>query len=445
MKAFVINLDDRPDRLELFRKQSFPFPVERISGVEDSVAEDGCTAAHLSILEKQTEFPFIVFEDDCMLIEPWSVVEEAIKQLPENWDALWLGALVKQPLTKYSENLFKLTNAFALHAVIYNSKRMVDYILEYHGTPSGTNLDYFYRHMVLKNFNCYITYPMVATQRSDVSNIGGKFTNHTKELLYKYDRFTIPSFNQMIRKSYAHNGVKQKRGRDWKIVRALYEKNYIQFTDLTEKIPKKIHQIWLGSPFPDKYKKWADSWKKFNPDWEYKLWTEENIHEIKIPYIGILNRLKNVAQKSDYLRYHILNQFGGIYVDTDFECLKSFDSLLYLDFFTGIGYPEDVELYIGLIASVPEHPLIEHICRGLKDIEPGSHWLKIFNSTGSYFFTRKFFDVIGENSKGVVAFPMDFFYPFPNNDRKKGKPYSYVVPHSYAIHHWEVSWINKQK
>ena len=45
------------------------------------------------------------------------------------------------------------------------------------------------------------------------------------------------------------------------------------------KIPKIIHQIWIG----DKSKQPVElmkTWETMNPTWEYKLWTEENIPEL---------------------------------------------------------------------------------------------------------------------------------------------------------------------
>ena len=189
MRGFVINLDSRPDRLKLFMEQEFPFEVKRFPGIVASCGQDGCSASHLAILKKQTQFPFIIFEDDCKLIEPWSVVEKAMKQLPNKWDALYLGANVKKRLHKYSDNLYRLRNAFTLHAVIYNSERMVDYIVKKHKTKPGYNLDIFYRINAQRKFNCFITYPMVATQRSDVSDIGGLQTNHEDELIQSYIKY----------------------------------------------------------------------------------------------------------------------------------------------------------------------------------------------------------------------------------------------------------------
>ena len=253
------------------------------------------------------------------------------------------------------------------------------------------------------------------------------------------------NYNTLIRKSYDYSQERQDNSPAWAVLRSLYDKNYNHSNCILERIPKKIHQVWLGSKFPDSYKIWADSWKKFNPEWEYKLWTDDNVNEVSMSDVHrrVFNHIQSMGQKSDYLRYHILNQFGGIYIDTDFECLKPFDDLLYLDFFTGVGYPKEVELYIGLIATVPNHPIIQRLVDDIKITENGSHWKKIFNSTGAYYFTRTFLEMVNKDTEGVVAFPMGFFYPFPNNFRKKRQPYLYVKAYSYAIHHWEVSWLVK--
>ena len=191
MKAIVINLDSRPDRLESFRKQDFPFEVERFPGIVSAsgLGQDGCALSHLAVLNAQTEFPFVVFEDDCLLIQPWRVVETAMRQLPPDWDALWLGAMVKRRLRRYSPNLFRLHSAFSLHAVIYNSKTMVDHIITKNNRRPGINLDVFYRTKAQAIFNCFIVYPIVATQRSDVSDIGGNFTNHAEDIVTYYNKY----------------------------------------------------------------------------------------------------------------------------------------------------------------------------------------------------------------------------------------------------------------
>jgi GR25 family glycosyltransferase involved in LPS biosynthesis len=190
MLAYVINLDSRPDRMESFQENEFPFPVERVSGVVASCGEDGCTQSHLGILKKQKEFPFVIFEDDCIMLEPWSTVEKAMDQLPSNWDALWLGATLRKTVFKYSENIHVLKGAYATHAIIYNSKRIVDFILQRHYTPSGVNLDIFLKKIVQERFNCFITRPMCAVQKSDWSDINNRETNNEVEMLENYKLFS---------------------------------------------------------------------------------------------------------------------------------------------------------------------------------------------------------------------------------------------------------------
>lgn len=190
MKGYVINLDSRPDRLELFKENKFPFEVERVPGVVASCGQDGCTEAHLSVLRKKHEFPFIVFEDDCKMIEPWETVELALSQLPQAWDGLWLGASISKWLKRYSDNLYRLNRGYTLHAVIYNSQKMIDYILENHNTPSGTHLDVFYRYHIFEQYACFITFPMCATQRAGVNNITGEYVDYEEYMLRLFKKYT---------------------------------------------------------------------------------------------------------------------------------------------------------------------------------------------------------------------------------------------------------------
>ena len=257
------------------------------------------------------------------------------------------------------------------------------------------------------------------------------------------------TYDQLIRKSYDYDHDKQSTCPSWGIIKYLYQNNYAEVNDFTPKIPKKIHQIWLGGNMPIEFVRYTATWRTINPDWEYKLWTEEDLKDVDIPRRSLFDSIEHVAQKSDFLRYHILNQFGGIYVDTDFECLKSFDDLLYLNFFTGIGYPKDLELYIGIIGSTPNNPILNYLIHHMIQVKYEGRWKKMFHTTGSYFFTKMFLRRVNMDTKGVVAFPTDFFYPYPNNFVRKDPdtdPYSYIRPCSYAIHHWAVSWAkNKNK
>ncbi len=175
-KAYVINLDRRTDRMESFRKNIFPCEVERFSAIETIDGGMGCNLSHLEILKQQHTFPFIVLEDDCVMTHPWSDVEKAMSQLPDNWDALWLGATLDTAVKRHSENLYRLKKAYCTHCIVYNTQEIVDYVLE--GLPKFLNttkgkmiIDLFYYEYVQEHFNCFITYPMMALQAEGFSDI----------------------------------------------------------------------------------------------------------------------------------------------------------------------------------------------------------------------------------------------------------------------------------
>jgi len=254
----------------------------------------------------------------------------------------------------------------------------------------------------------------------------------------------LEPFNILITRSYAYNQEEQDNSPDWAKLRALYENNYAQgITSM--RIPKKIHQIWFGGDLPNGYKRFTDTWKQFHPEWEYKLWTDMDVDSIRFEKKGIFNACNNNGMKSDIFRYEILRQQGGIYIDTDFECLKPFDDLTYLDFFTGIAYDGNAILYNGLIATIPHHPIIEMCASSLNTQYRGNDAMGIIRATGPYYFTRCFFSSVTKDTERVVAFPMGFFYPLPNNITWDVDIKDYLCTYSYAVHHWGVSWMKINK
>lgn len=210
MKGIVINLDRRFERWEYFQEvnsDKLPFEIERFSAFDMKPGEDGCTKSHLAVISSQTEYPFVVFEDDCVMLQDWSVIQRCMDELPPCWDGLWLGANLTRPLRRWSKSSFYLQKAYCLHAVIYNTPRMVEFILKNHNTPRGKNLDIFYYHTVLSRFNCFITHPLCATQTEGFSDIAMKSTG-SWIIEDSYERFTNPTRKIEIMKP--HPQVRQR-------------------------------------------------------------------------------------------------------------------------------------------------------------------------------------------------------------------------------------------
>lgn len=89
-------------------------------------------------------------------------------------------------------------------------------------------------------------------------------------------------------------------------------------------IPTIIHYCWFGKqPLPELAQKCIASWRRFLPDYEIKEWNEENFDVNIIPYTKEAYSAKKYAFVSDYARFWILYNYGGIYLDTDVEILKT--------------------------------------------------------------------------------------------------------------------------
>lgn len=151
-------------------------------------------------------------------------------------------------------------------------------------------------------------------------------------------------------------------------------------------IPKKIHQIWFGDPsrMP---KEMTSQWGAFSErfGYQYQLWTEADdglLRLIMAPEnfkLMLQYREKKVyCCASDILRYELLKQFGGIYIDCDIPAPKEGGD--YIDLATFIpmqGLVLTTEWHgrnigtcglfasCGLIMCCPNHPVIAHLVASL--------------------------------------------------------------------------------
>lgn len=95
------------------------------------------------------------------------------------------------------------------------------------------------------------------------------------------------------------------------------------------KIPKIVHYCWFGKgPMPEKEQTCIATWKPFFPNYEFKLWNEENFDYESCPFAKQAYDNKKYAFVSDYARAKLLYEYGGLYLDTDVKVLKSFIDLL---------------------------------------------------------------------------------------------------------------------
>lgn len=222
-------------------------------------------------------------------------------------------------------------------------------------------------------------------------------------------------------------------------LKELYEKNSAKHVIpcSTPRIPKIIHQIWVGGkPLPAFYKKLSESWKKMHPDWHYILWTDEDVKKMKLDNQDLYNKAKLGSEKANILRYQILREYGGVYVDMDFECVKPLDILNHCyDFFVGI-LPNNCFAILanGLFGTIPHHPIIEALNSEMKNYV---HNTSQVGRNGVVYFSSMFFKLAFQDQDYInIALPKTYFYPIKKLHGTPLTSQDYVRPESFGIHYW---------
>ena len=201
-------------------------------------------------------------------------------------------------------------------------------------------------------------------------------------------------------------------------------------------IPRLIHRIWIGSPIPPEFERFADSWARLNPEWEMRLWTDENRPRLDNEHLweqapAIVPSRLVPRFRSNLLRYELLFAYGGLYIDTDFEALKPIDSLI-------AGLPLfAAEERRGLIAngfmgSIPGHPFV----RQLIDTAPASVARRpgqpSWRTTGPEHLTRTAAARPGE----LALVPAAAIYPYHHTDLDDTGQHPTPPADAFAHHVW---------
>lgn len=204
--VYVINLAHRTDRYsgvfdECIKNSIIPVRIDAVNGKgefsylpENNLlkAHYGCAESHIKALEaaygEQDEYSLIM-EDDCQFsVNFKEKLSEYAKQLPEDWDLLYLGgslinasnykggSLINNGAAeKFSDNLYKAKNVLTTHAYIVRNNsipRLLDVI-----KSKRDRIDILFCEFQ-KQAKCFIVYPELAWQRVGYSDIVEAVTNN---------------------------------------------------------------------------------------------------------------------------------------------------------------------------------------------------------------------------------------------------------------------------
>ena len=229
---------------------------------------------------------------------------------------------------------------------------------------------------------------------------------------------------------------------------ATFEKDTVQ-------IPRMIHQTWKTHKVPAHLEAYTHSWRKLNPGFSYKLYSDsECVEFVKTwypQYLKLYNAMTHPVERADIFRYLIIHKYGGIYADLDAKCLLPLEPILNASLLVGnelgnpIGYREkqlDQQLLQWFFAAKPEHEVFINIMEDIKRRYENPHTLKTdvryatcspkiaytLWLTGPWVFSDEIHKYIKkENSSLVKIMPECFFG-------------CYNRPEIFVSHGFEGSW-----
>lgn len=207
-------------------------------------------------------------------------------------------------------------------------------------------------------------------------------------------------------------------------------------------IPKKIHYCWFGrGEKPKLAKRCIASWKKYCPDYEIIEWNEDNFDLSQNQYLDMCYRQKKYAFLSDYIRLLVIEQYGGIYFDTDVEICRSIDFLRTNTSYIGFETSEYVNTGLGF-GSVPHGLMVQML---LKEYEPllsgdkGTIGCPILNTKALIplgLICNGSFQKLGDS---IAVYPCDWFNPYDDATGILSK-----TENTVSIHWFSKSWMSKK-
>jgi mannosyltransferase OCH1-like enzyme len=220
-------------------------------------------------------------------------------------------------------------------------------------------------------------------------------------------------------------------------------------------IPKIIHQTWKTTEVPAKYVDYQKKLIALHPDWEYRLWTDDDntafvkqhFPDFYSTYIGLP---KNIM-RADVIRYLIMYKIGGLYLDLDYEMVKPFDIFNYdlvLPYNRQIRCGDSYDAFGNCIfASCPGHPFWQYVIDDLKNM---SDYEATYRSLfGKPYMTSR--TTLEEAITGPVLLTKVFYatkdkltnYTLPVREEFHPEKSKDISGKTYGIHHCSGTWRDK--
>nr|WP_246714976.1 glycosyltransferase [Aestuariivirga litoralis] len=222
-------------------------------------------------------------------------------------------------------------------------------------------------------------------------------------------------------------------------------------------IPRIIHQTWKTRDL-SQTKGDVKSWRRLNPDWDYRFWTDadlENFMQAEFPELMEIYRgYPNPVQRADLARYCLLRRFGGVYADIDTICLASLEPLAGETRIVVCEEPPEHAkgakrrglpflLFNGTMASPAQHPFWDDVIAKCVAMYPRKN-IEVLDNTGPFLMTAAIVQWPDQQQFSINS--CHLFAPV-NSHHWKSKARLYG-DHSHlrlSEHLWQGSWFEPWK
>ena len=204
---------------------------------------------------------------------------------------------------------------------------------------------------------------------------------------------------------------------------------------------KRIHYIWVGGPLPDEQRRYVDTWRQQNPDYEFILWSEQNI-DFSMTFVRQAYDQKKWSKVADIVRLVAVLKHGGIYLDTDFQVYRPLEPLLRHRCFYGFQTKKPSRDWVanGAFGAEPGHWFIARALTRLLSIKsfPGvpdrptmfgpKLITKLLVEEGLTAYSSR-----GTQVRDIHLCPTEVFYPYAHGENFHP---SCITPDTLAVHVW---------
>lgn len=230
---------------------------------------------------------------------------------------------------------------------------------------------------------------------------------------------------------------------------------------------KTLHRIYFGfDGKPDPYMRYLDSWKEKLPEFEIRYWNADNLPVNVCHFSKIMYELRDHAFLSDYFRWWVLREHGGVYLDADIEIING---KLFSQLVEELQNSDKHHSFLGIdnktggwytghsVASRANSPLTRFMCEVYEGLGHVSLWRRKIFYFMSPQLTSLYFAHHGHNvdgmgtmpnldqpviSHGVKVYPQEYFSPLTPVMRGDlgGFEIDAFTENTAICHHFSCSW-----